>query len=277
MSTIRTIQPRRHGGHGERPNLGRTLLCVLCASVVQSPAFASELLEKHTFTDTSGGSLPYRLARPEKAAGGDARLPLVVVLHGAGERGDDNEKQLRHMVPVFLSPENRTRHPCFLVAPQCPLDAKWTGINWQQVPHAPQTPEPTEPLRMVLALIEKLAAELPVDRDRIHLVGLSMGGSGAWDSITRHPERFGGAVILCGGADAAVGHRAARVPVWCFQGALDEIVVPGLSRNMIDAMRRAGGSPRYTEFPDAGHNIAGRVFGDPAVLDWLFAQRRASP
>jgi predicted peptidase len=232
-------------------------------------------MEKHVFT-VSGQTLPYRLARPTTSDPA-ARFPLVIVLHGAGERGTDNEKHLRVIVPVFLSAENRARHPAFVLAPQCPPDDKWTGINWQQIPHAPQTPEPTYPTRLLLALIEKLAADLPIDRDRIYLAGVSMGGSGAWDLVTRRPDLFGGALILCGGADAAVGHRAARVPVWCFQGAKDDVVVPSLSRDMIAALKHAGGAPRYTEFPDAGHSIVDFVFRDPAPVAWLFAQRRARP
>lgn len=267
---------RRHRGHGEILRVLRFVLCALGVPLASSlrASTPGEILEKHTFTE-AGQSLPYRLARPANEKS-QARFPLVIVLHGAGERGTDNEKQVRSIVPVYLSPENRAQHPCFLLAPQCPPDAKWTGINWQQIPHAPQTPEPTYPTRLLLALIDKLVAELPLDRDRVYVTGVSMGGSGAWDLVTRRPELFGGAVILCGGADDAVGHRAARVPVWCFQGAMDDVVVPSLSRNMIAALKRAGGAPRYTEFPDAGHNIVQLTFSDPAVVEWVFAQRRAS-
>jgi predicted peptidase len=240
----------------------------------KEPSVAA-LLERHTYTDAQGATLPYRLARPaEVSSPANARFPLVVVLHGAGQRGTDNEAQIHAIVPVFLSAENRQRYPAFVVSPQCPPDVKWTAVNWQEIPHAPQTKEPTRAARQVLELIEKLAAEHPVDRDRIYLVGISMGGSGTWDLVTRRPELFAGAVVLCGAADAATGHRLAKLPVWCFQGAKDDVVVPSLSRNMIAAIERAGGAPRYTEFPDAGHNIVDLVFRDPDVLAWLFAQRR---
>lgn len=270
---IRAADVRRAG---HRPALLHTFaaLAWVCFAGLACPA--ADLLEKHTYTDAAGSALPYRLARPAalSAASGE-RFPLVVILHGAGQRGTDNEAQTHSIVPVFLSAENRARHPAFVVAPQCPPDVKWTGINWQQLPPAPQTPEPTSAARLVLELIGKLCADLPVDRDRVYLVGVSMGGSGAWDIATRHPDRFAGAIILCGGAHAEQGHRLARLPVWCFQGAKDDVVVPALSRAMIAAIRAAGGTPRYTEFPDAGHAIVDLVFRDPEVLPWLLAQRRS--
>lgn len=239
---------------------------------------APDFLEKHTFANASGETLPYRLARPvADSVKPGAGFPLVVVLHGSGERGNDNEKQTRGVLQPVIAPETRARFPAFVVAPQCPLDVKWTGINWQQIPHAPQTPEPTWAARVVLELIEKLSADLPIDRSRIYLVGLSMGGSGAWDLMARRPKLFGGAIVLCGGADEATGHKLAHIPLWCFQGAKDDVVVPSLSRNMIAAIEKAGGKPRYTEFPDAGHSIVGRVFRDPEVFPWLFAQRRDKP
>jgi predicted peptidase len=269
---------------GQRPALPQAFAIAALfffVSVACHAADAAALLEKHTFKNPAGEKLPYRLARPEKISGTPsapaARFPLVVILHGAGERGDDNEKQIRGIVPAFLTPDVRARHPAFVVAPQCPLDVKWTGINWQQLPLAPQTPEPTYAARLVLELIEKLSTDLPIDRDRVYLVGVSMGGSGTWDLATRHPERFAGAIVLCGGAHAEQGHRVARLPVWCFQGAKDDVVVPDISRNMVAAIKAAGGVPRYTEYPDAGHSIVDLVFRDSTAVDWLFAQRRPSP
>ncbi len=273
MTTIAAIKPQSPRGHGEVQRLVRLLLCVLCASVVNSSAFSADLLETQTFTDV-GQSLPYRLARPLTSAAGK-KFPLVVILHGAGQRGTDNAQQLRDVVPAFLAPEIRTRFPAFIVAPQCPPDVKWTGINWQAERPDPQTAEPTYAMRLLIALVEKLATDLPVDRARIYVVGVSMGGSGTWDIVTRRPDLIAAAVPLCGGADAATGHRLAKLPVWCFQGAKDDVVRPALSRDMIAAIKTSGGAPRYTEFPEAGHNIADEVFRNPAVIPWLFAQRRA--
>ena len=247
------------------------LLLAVCIPVFAAPT--DSVLEKHAFSLPSVGTLPYRLARPPASAPGK-KFPLVVILHGAGQRGTDNAQHLASVVPAFLAADIRARHPSFIVAPQCPPDVKWTAVNWQAIPPAPQTAEPTYAMHLVLELIARLSADLPIDNDRIYLVGVSMGGSGTWDLITRRPDLFAAAIPLCGGADAATGRRLAALPVWCFQGARDDVVRPALSRDMIAAIKAAGGAPRYTEFPDAGHEIAAEVFRDPAVIPWLFAQRR---
>jgi predicted peptidase len=250
------------------------LVCAAAAAMALEPSpDAAALAEAREFKSAEG-TLPWRLVSPADPEPG-ARYPLVLVLHGAGERGADNAAQLRNPVlRAFLAPAARAEFPCYIAAPQCPPDEKWTGVNWQKTPHDPQTAAPTRAMKLVLALLDSLLAELPVDASRIYLTGPSMGGSGTWDLITRFPSRFAGAVPICGGADAAQGHRAAAVPVWCFQGGKDEVVKPELSRRMIEALRAAGGEPRYTEFADGGHHIAARVWQDPEVMRWLFAQRR---
>ena len=249
---------------------------VLVALALANFARAAEASpESHVFNISGVGSLPYRLVRPPVSAPGE-KFPLVLILHGAGQRGTDNALQLRDVVPAFLAADIRDKFPAFIVAPQCPPDVKWTGVNWQAVPPDPQTAEPTYAMRLLIALVENLAADLPVDRARIYVIGVSMGGSGTWDIVTRRPDLFAAAVPICGGADAATGGRLATLPVWCFQGAKDDVVRPALSRDMIAAIKAGGGTPRYTEFPEAGHNIVDDVFRNPAVIPWLFAQRRAA-
>lgn len=277
---IQSIDPwtqrsrRRNRDHREILRVLCVVLCALCVSLscALNAATDSVIPEKHIFT-ASGLSLPYRLTRP-KTENASARFPLVLILHGAGQRGTDNTSHLGAIVHAFLAADIRARFPSFIVAPQCPPDVKWTGVNWQAVPPDPQTAEPTYAMRLLIALVEKLATDLPVDRTRIYVVGVSMGGSGTWDIVTRRPDLFAAALPICGGADAATGRRLAALPVWCFQGAKDEVVRPALSRDMIAAIKIAGGAPRYTEFPESGHEIAAEVFRDPAVIPWLFAQRR---
>src|SRR5262245_49327928 len=115
------------------------------------------VLDKKTFSGTKGGTLPYRLLKPEPYEEGKV-YPLVVFLHGAGERGNDNEAQLKHGVAEFASPDNRKKYPCFLVAPQCPAGKKWADVDWSADHHL-MTPEPSEPGRLVLELIEALRKE----------------------------------------------------------------------------------------------------------------------
>src|SRR5262249_5923284 len=155
-------------------------------------------LEKLIFKE-NGKELPYRLMKPE---GYDAskKYPLVIFLHGAGERGTDNEKQLVHGVPQFASKENREKYPCFLIAPQCPDKQSWVNVDWSAEPHTIPK-EPAESAKLVLNLIQSLQKEYSVDPKRIYITGLSMGGYGTWDLLARKPELFAAAVPICGGGD----------------------------------------------------------------------------
>lgn len=234
---------------------------------------AAELpLDKRTYTDAKGKTLPYRLLKPEEV---DAKqkYPLVIFLHGAGERGTDNDKQLVHGVPEFAKPEHRKKYPCFLIAPQCPANVKWVDCDWGALSHK-QPGEPTEPLRQTLELIDAMQKEFPIDPKRIYITGLSMGGYGVWDALARKPELFAAAVPVCGGGDEETAPKIAKVPVWAFHGAKDGAVKPVRSRNMIEALKKAGGEPKYTEYPTVGHDSWVPAYRDGEMFKWLFDQKR---
>jgi predicted peptidase len=201
------------------------------------------------------------------------RYPLVVFLHGAGERGRDNEKQLKYLPTWMAEPALRERHPCFLLAPQCREDERWVDISWADKKSTPQGPPTTDVLSVIAALNAVIAAE-PVDPGRIYLTGLSMGGYGTWDLAARQPERFAAILPICGGGDEATAPRLAKLPIWCFHGDADKVVPVERSRTMIAAVRAAGGDPKYSELPGVGHDSWTPAYRDPAVLDWLFAQAK---
>jgi predicted peptidase len=228
-------------------------------------------LEKHVY-QTGREKLPYRLLRPLTLEEGK-RYPLVVFLHGAGERGTDNEKQLIHGVPQFATKANREKYPCFLIAPQCPEGKRWVEVDWSADRHT-QPKEPGEVGRLTLGLIEKEMKDLPIDPKRVYIAGLSMGGYGTWDLVARRPDLFAAAVPVCGGADEATAPKIKDLPVWAFHGAKDTTVKPDRSRNMIAALKKAGGTPKYTEYPDVGHNSWDPAFADPKLYEWLFAQTK---
>lgn len=228
------------------------------------------LLEKKVFTGADGGKLPYRLMKPGTVEAGQT-YPLVIFLHGAGERGTDNEKQLVHGVTDFA--RARAKYPCYFLAPQCPEGQRWVEVDWSMPAHT-MPKEPAAALRHVQELIDAVRKEYPVDAERIYATGLSMGGYGAWDLVCRRPELFAAAVVVCGGADEGQAARVKDVPVWLFHGAKDGAVLPARSRNMVQALKKAGGQPRYTEYPNVGHDSWVRAYRDPEMLAWLFAQRR---
>jgi predicted peptidase len=225
-------------------------------------------LEKKTYTDAKGKTLLYRLMTPE-SVDATQKYPLVVFLHGAGERGADNEKQLIHGIKDFSSAEHRKKYPCFLIAPQCPEKEKWG--DWTVKEGLPK--QPTEPGRLVMELIDALVKEQPIDTKRIYLTGLSMGGFGTWDLISRYPDKFAAAVPICGGGDPKQGEKIAKIPIWVFHGAKDGAVKVERSRDMVEAIKKAGGKPKYTEYPNEGHASWVPAYKDEEMFKWLFEQK----
>jgi len=234
---------------------------------------AQELpLEAKTHTDAAGKALPYRLLRPETIEAGKT-YPLVIFLHGAGERGTDNKKQMIHGVPEFAKAANRKAYPCFLIAPQCPSQARWVEVDWSAKSHV--TPEkPSEPMRLLFELVDALMKELPIDAQRVYITGLSMGGYGTWDAACRRPDLFAAAAPVCGGGDDLQAAKIAKLAVWAFHGDKDTVVLPLRSRNMIEAVKKAGGEPKYTEYKGVGHNAWGPAYKDPELLKWMFDCRK---
>lgn len=229
----------------------------------------------HVFTNSAGATLPYRKLTPASLDPGK-RYPLVLFLHGAGERGDNNSAQLVHGTKLYLDVANRAKFPCFVVAPQCPTNKQWVDMPWVG-DKGTQPTNPSEPMQLVLELLDTLPKAMPVDLDRVYVTGLSMGGYGTWDLITRFPDRFAAAAPVCGGGDEAVAARAAKVPIWAFHSDDDTVVKVIRSRNMLATIRTAGGQPKYFEYFGLGHGSWGRAYSEPELLPWMFAQRRGQP
>ena len=224
------------------------------------------------FRGDEGQTMPYRLLTPESYDSGQ-RYPLVIFFHGAGERGVDNEKQLVHGTSLFLQPENREKHPCFVLAPQCPEKQQWVEMPWGG-DSGERPAAPSASMRLALGIISALGKEFSIDTNRVYVTGLSMGGYATWDCITRFPDRFAAGVPICGGGDArTITPSVAQVPVWAFHSDDDPVVKPKRTRDMIEAMRRAGGQPIYSEYSGLGHNSWDRAYKEAELLPWLFNQR----
>lgn len=218
----------------------------------------------------------YRLLKPDAIAPG-TKYPVVLFLHGAGERGDDNLRQLKYLPAWLAESAARAAYPCFLIAPQCRENERWVDVAWGDPQSSPQPPEPGVDLAAALAALDAVLAREPGDPDRLYLTGLSMGGYGTWDLAARMPERFAAAVPICGGGDERTAARLATLPLWAFHGDADKAVPVERSRTMIAAVKAAGGMPRYTELPGVGHDSWTPAYRDPKLLDWLFSQRRSPP
>lgn len=221
-----------------------------------------------TFRNSKGETMPYRLFVPP---GYDKKkkYPLVLWLHGGAGRGNDNLKQISggntigsH---VWTKPENQSKHPCFVIAPQCPANEMWATLD---------KAKPTDQLRLVWELLEELHRTFSFDHNRRYVTGQSLGGFGTWSLISHHPGRFAAAIPVCGGGDESEASKLIKTPIWAFHGDDDQAVRVERSRKMIAAIKLAGGAPKYTEYKYTGHVIWDRVYNEAELLPWVFAQKR---
>jgi predicted peptidase len=219
----------------------------------------------------SGLDLPYRLFVPASCA---ARQPcgLLLFLHGAGERGNDNEAQLRNHALVFASSPAQQEFPTIVVYPQCPQDKQWVDADWTKGTYDLARTPISQPLAAVIRLLDTLVAKYPIDHRRQLVTGLSMGGYGTWDLLARFPHRFAGALPLCGGGDPSRAQDLRGIPLWAFHGGADQVVPVRGSRKMVNALRAVGDDPRYTELADVGHDIWNQAYTTPDVVRWLLAR-----
>jgi len=250
---------------------------LLSAAGSPPPARAAESWQDSFVRDefqSGGATLRYRLLAPKQAADG-SKPPLVLFLHGAGERGDDNAAQLRHGVVEFH--RRQVEHPCVLLAPQCPAGQKWVEVDWGGGGPGTFPATPSEPLRLVIEVVDGLVAAGRVDPDRLYVTGLSMGGYGTWYAAGMPGSRFAAAAPVCGGGDPEWAKRYVGLPLWAFHGDDDQAVPVERSRVMVKAVEAAGGHPKYTEYPGVGHDSWTQTYADDALHEWLFAQRRPAP
>jgi predicted peptidase len=237
----------------------------------------------HVHRNARGETMPYRLYTPARLAPGRT-YPLVVFLHGAGGSGTDNRKQLEGANTFgalsWALPENQAPHPAFVLAPQS--DVNWACVVVEKGKPALRPADlkwcPTGVLgsgaRLAFEIVDSLLEKLPIDRDRIYVTGHSMGGAGTWHMIAHRPGFFAAAVPVCGHPDLATAGAGAGVPIWNFHGEKDDVEPVETSRRMIDALRKAGGHPGHTEYPGVGHNVFLWAYTEPALVEWLFAQKR---
>jgi predicted peptidase len=202
--------------------------------------------------------LAYAVALPSNYSP-QKRWPVILFLHGFGERGEDGISQTRGM-GTFLH-RYPDRFPCLVVMPQLPrIRVRWEG----------------EANELALKALDEVVSRYHGDEHRLYLTGCSMGGGGCWRIAAAHPGRFAAVMPVCGHTEPATqAPRLQSLPIWAFHGAEDPIVPVRYSRAMVQALRSAGSTKiRYTEYPGVGHDCWDRTYADPRVLRWLLAQRR---
>jgi predicted peptidase len=211
------------------------------------------------------------------------KYPVILFLHGAGERGKDNEKQLKWGADLFLDSANRAKYPAFVIFPQCPENRTWANMKRDLDGSADSlgnfvfysAGSEVVPLRLAMKLIDSLSKTAQADPDRIYVGGLSMGGMGTFEILWRKPHFFAAAFAICGGGDPnKVGVYAKDFPIWVFHGGADNVVPVSNSRLMVNSLKAAGAKVKYTEYPGVGHNSWSNAFAEPDFLEWLFQQKK---
>ena len=249
-------------------NLSALLIAFFCLTGINSFS-QSSLFSYEKYINKDGDTLKYRQLISDFDP--ISKYPLVIFLHGSGERGNDNESQLKWGVMNFASDQNMKSHPAIVIAPQCPKQMSWGNYSYENMS---LQPSPTEPMKLLIELINETITKLPVDTNRIYITGLSMGGYGTFDAISRYPDLFAAAVPVCGGGDVTKAKTIAHLPIWIFHGALDAAVSPVLSQNMVEALTNAGAHPGFTQYPEVGHFSWIAAYSDGMMMDWLFRQHK---
>jgi predicted peptidase len=219
-------------------------------------------------------TIRYMLFVPKAYKAEGKKWPLMLFLHGLGECSNDDLSRVKIHGPAHFV-DGRPDFPFVVVTPQLPPPPGYmegvTYTSQQIVALARNAWKPEE----LIQLVDHMAAKLNIDRDRVYVTGLSMGGYGTWRLVAAHPEHFAAAVPICGGGDPeAMAHALSLVPIWAFHGAKDPTVPLAEGQKMVDAVKRAGGDVRFTVYPEAAHNSWTATYDNQEVYDWLLAHRR---
>ncbi|MCW3090255.1 MAG: Alpha/beta hydrolase family protein [Ferruginibacter sp.] len=215
------------------------------------PALTAQQTAKKFVQETQ-----YLLSLPEGyTADTTKKWPLMIFLHGSGERGDNLEKVKAHGPPKLI--EAGKKFPFIVVSPQAKLSGGWEAEN-------------------LYHLISSIKETYQVDKDRVYLTGLSMGGYGTWALAMKYPQEFAAIIPICGGGDTTDAWKLRHIPIWCFHGALDDVVPPSRDQMMVDAAERYNPSVKFTIYPDANHNSWERTYNNDSVYDWLLQHKKFS-
>ncbi|SHH02632.1 carboxylesterase family protein [Flagellimonas flava] len=254
--------------------LGITFLFLFCT---QMTAQDSSPYQKKVFVK-DGKSLPYRLLLP-KDYDANKKYPLLLFLHGSGERGNDNEAQLVHGSSLFLKEEVRDSYEAIVVFPQCAAGSSWAKIDVEgDFPNREfiyyENAEPTADMLLLEGLLKHLRKNYKLDKKRWYVGGLSMGGMGTFELVRRNPKMFAAAFPICGGANPKISKKLTKLDWWVFHGDDDQVVPEKYSAQMVKAMEDLGVNIKYSIYPGVGHNSWDNAFAEPELLSWVFSKSK---
>jgi predicted peptidase len=221
------------------------------------------------------GKLMYRYYLPEFEKGKE--YPVIVFLHGSKERGTNNKTQINYASLHWLNAEFQKRYPSIIVMPQCPPKKRWVNTTFPSFPFSNYNqdliPESNE-LKLLMALLNDLATNLPIDEKRKYITGFSMGAYGSWDLITRYPSVFAAGIMVAGGADTKKLSRVKHIPTQIFYDKLDHIVPPSVGLDIYNELLNLGANCTITIFENEGHDCIEKALKYEGLMDWLMKQKK---
>lgn len=236
--------------------------CLLTLLLTTQPSLAVEPMPgkqvPQSVTVKSGDAsreLHYLLFLPKGYDASDKtkQWPLMLFLHGSGERGENLELVKMHGPPKIV--EAKPDFEFIVVSPQCPKESRWQADE-------------------LLQLIDQVSKAHAVDPNRLYVTGLSMGGSGTWQLAAAQPQRFAAIAPICGRADLDSAPQIKHLPIWVFHGAKDSATSVEHNKAIVAALKAAGGEPKFTLYPDAGHDSWTETYNNPEFYAWLLTQRK---
>ena len=254
---------------------------LILAVIIYSSSYAQEnaLFLKYLFIQ-KGDTLPYRILVPDNYDP-ENKYPLVIFLHGSGERGNDNEKQLSHGAELFLRDSIRKKYPAIVVFPQCSENSYWSNVNivtdevsGKRTFEYLTNSKPTVAMNLLLNLMDDLKRKYSIQRKKIYISGLSMGGMGSFEIVRRRPKLFAAAMPICGGANPATAKGLLKTKWWIFHGEKDDVVNPQYSKDMAAAILNEGGTAKLTIYPYANHNSWDSAFAENNFMHWMFSNSK---
>lgn len=253
------------------------LLLMFAVTALHAQFHAADVMKPYAYTNETGEVLKYRMWAPQYPKQGE-KYPVILFLHGSGECGEDNLKQIKVGVPKLVDGILKSGKQAIVIAPQCqrdPINSWVRRIAFTEKYAAEKNP--TVALEAALEIARHAIATRQGDPDRFIITGLSLGGFGTWDAIQRDPSPFAAAAPICAGGDVRLGSKLKKLPLWVAHGAKDKNVSVECSRRMVAVVKRNGNKKvTYVEYPNGAHPIWNQVYSDPKFIDWLFQQNRRS-
>ena len=257
------------------------ILCFIVCSIIlclTSKGQDYSLYEKRSLVQNSD-TMYYRIMFP-KNYDSMKTYPVVFFLHGAGERGNDNLKQLVHGGKLFTSDSARNFYQSIVIFPQCSNKDYWSNVLRLQGDiqnrsfYFLEDGEPSRSMELLQELVKYVLNEYPVKKDQVYVGGLSMGGMGTFELVRRMPNTFAAAISICGGANPSTAKQLRKTNWWIFHGANDNVVNPVFSEEMFKALKAKNAKVKFTLYPTVNHNSWDSAFAEPGLLTWLFSQRK---